>query len=543
MKELLQVCFHCKKNKSNTLCNDCRFNKNIMATATDIKKTYKILEEDIDIDEIYHENYTTSYKTIGTSYYLPDFYKYVKNILIEKIDKNNKKYSKIKKALEKINQIENEEENKKNNYNIVIENIRLGLKKYNISELFIETNEMKTLIDKKLDELTNKYNFNLDFYVIQILDNIEFYHNRKIEIDNRIENEVNEKYKENVKQKELYFSYIFDNDKYINLNKTMEYILKEQEKDLYKNAREEKMNKLLKDIENKLGYSLRLFSFILNKYKSEYVNNNIISYDECKKKMENEIYCEFKKRKLIELSKNIGKIVNIDTYEYLIKKYKNEKIIDAKEFSKKIKSDGKNIKINLEEIEMNLNKIISENMIDKTYLNSIIYFFDTDIKNYIFDVNDIFIDKIFLKDENNFIIGNLKKCVVNIIYDVSYEKEIVGIENRILNLNKYIKDYKEKINYPKEFLEYCSKFCLVHDYKIAFIIETELNNKNMSSDEMIKYLKEYYFENMSFLKIELKQMKEKFKETSIYINFLNDNNVGPKQIMNLFEKYRRGYNK
>mgnify|MGYP003343867851 CR=1 FL=1 len=74
-------CFHCKKNVSYSLCNDCRFNKNIMMTATNIKKNYKVSENELDADKIYNETYKTQYHTYGTSYYLPHFYKYFMDVI------------------------------------------------------------------------------------------------------------------------------------------------------------------------------------------------------------------------------------------------------------------------------------------------------------------------------------------------------------------------------------------------------------------------------------------------------------------------------
>ena len=34
-------CFNCNKPEDDKLCNNCRFNENIMMTATKIKKKYK----------------------------------------------------------------------------------------------------------------------------------------------------------------------------------------------------------------------------------------------------------------------------------------------------------------------------------------------------------------------------------------------------------------------------------------------------------------------------------------------------------------------
>jgi hypothetical protein len=61
-------CIHCKENikYSNTLCNKCRFDKNIMKTTTELKKLYKCHDNDIDDKKIYNESYKTSYGSYGT---------------------------------------------------------------------------------------------------------------------------------------------------------------------------------------------------------------------------------------------------------------------------------------------------------------------------------------------------------------------------------------------------------------------------------------------------------------------------------------------
>lgn len=275
-------CFHCHKNSisHNSLCNNCRFDKNIMMTATEIKKNYKISEDDIDSNKIYNETFKTIYGSYGKSYYIPELHQYVKNILVK--DKISPKYLIWKKIEEMIDKIESEKENTNKVFKYVMDGIIISLNKYNIPKNFIEDETMNEIIKNKINNLIENYNHNIDKFVINILEIIEKFYNKKLEIDGKIDEFIDPEFEEEAIKLKCYNDFIYKNK---NLDECIDYMLREQEKILFKDEREEKIKKFMMNYEKEIGHSLKQYLKYIDKYKNQYVNDNLIKYETCVKKI------------------------------------------------------------------------------------------------------------------------------------------------------------------------------------------------------------------------------------------------------------------
>jgi hypothetical protein len=525
-KGLQYICFHCNKNLCcDKLCNNCRYDKNIMITATEMKKIYKISEDDLDKNKIYHEKFKTKYESYGTSYYLPDLHEYIKNVLIN--NKENPKYLLLNKVKEIFDKKENEKENDKKVYDFVIEGINKNLSKYNIQKNFIENKIMKELIENKVLDLINSFSHNIDQFIILSLEFIETYHNKKNEIDSKINETVEPEFQTNAKEYKCYEDYIFRNK---NLNECMEIILKEQEKIIYKNDRDENIKKFILDFEKEFGYSSKKYLGYYKKIVEQYVIENTIKYDFCINKIRKIVCDKYKSDKLVKISNRLQKYTNRDFYQDLEQKYKNFKIRNANTFEDKLNNDEKEIIKNHEILIEKLKFLLNEYDEIKNY----IYSFMDNKEKIICD--DPVIDMDFLISKNDNISNKISECIIN---NNNIEKEIKEIKLELEEIKKYVNEHKEKYNFPQELINYCKKFNLFTNIKIINYIKKQFVNKPLSGSDMIKDIKKYYFTKCLYTKNKFNFEKEQFVKTELFEKYLEDDELDLDYVMAIYEKYRK----
>jgi hypothetical protein len=431
---LQYICFHCNKNSScDKLCNNCRYDKNVMITATEMKKTYKISEEDLDKNEIYNEKFKTKYGSYGRSYYLPDIHKYVKNILMN--NKENPKYLSLNKVKEMIDEKEHEKEKDKKVYEFVIEGINTNLSKYNIEKNFIENKIMKELIENKIRGLINSFSHNIDRFIILALEHIELYHNKKIDIDNKINERIEQEFKSEAKSHKCYEDYIFKNK---NLDECIEILLKEQDKILYRNDRDENIKKFILEFEKELGFSLKKYFCYYKSSVNQYVIENTIKYDFCVQKIKKIVYDKYKSGKLVEICNKLKKITNRDFHQDFENKYKNDKIKNVINFENKLNNDKKEIIKNYEKMIEKIKYLLDDYEEIRNYLYSFLE------NKRIILCDDPIIDVDFLVKNNDNINNIINECIF-----YSDENGLKKIKDELDKIKKYVNDHSEKYKLPR----------------------------------------------------------------------------------------------
>jgi hypothetical protein len=522
-------CFHChKKNySSKNLCQECRFDKNIMATFTEIKKKYKLSESQIDHKKVYHETFRTKYGTEGTSYYLPDIINFVENI-----SKNLSDTNPVKKAVVKFNNEQNEKQKKEDEenflFNFIWNDVNSNLCKYNIPKDFLNYENTKQILLEKIKIFVKNYTHNnsQDFFVIDILEYLEKIYNRKLEIDEKIEDIIDDRYKQLAKKHVAYKNYIFNS--YYDLELCMRHILQDQDKILNQQERSDIYRDFWeKFIEENKDYSPEKYDYLIEGEKRDYVYDNKISCDVCFEKIKSKL---FDKMKSIELEK-IVKMLNKSTHNRcslanLEEIYKDKEFKNMKKFSEKIKKDSNKIEDRYQKIISKIEKILEKYNDIKDYL------FDFSKNISIFISNNIFLNRNFINKQNT--------SINKEIYDYSYGKkkskeaceQIKLLLNSIRdNISKINSSEMKKINVTNYLKE--SHGCF--NQEILNFIKS-LDN-NFSQEEMIKEVKKFYLFYCMFRNNGWNKAKYEFMKTPIFKYYIEDNKEKLSSIEREFQLY------
>jgi hypothetical protein len=530
----IKECFHCHKehNSYNKLCQDCRFNKDIMMTFTEIKKIYKLEENQIDKTKVYSETFRTKYGTEGTSYYLPDIKKFV-DILAKNLSDNNP----IKKAVVKLNNEQcakqKKEERDKFLYNFIWNDVNKNLSKYNIPQDFLQFHNVKNIIISRIAYFLERYtqNNNNDSFVIDILEYLENIYNRKIEIDEKIENFVDERCKEHLKNYIAYKNYIFHN--HYNIEFCMQQILQEQDRILYQKERQKKYEDFMKNfIAENSDFYLPKYDNLIEKEKICYIDDNKINYDTFIEKIQLKLFSEMKIVEFQKVSKKLNSItqnrISISKLEEIYQnKYKNKEFKNMKKFSEKLNKYSEKIEEKYKKILTKIQKILGD------YEEIEEYLYDFKKNNFIFKSKDIFLDKGFIDEQNR----NVNKEIENYFYGLKKSNEVCeqikvflnNIKEYIININQNDMKCRNIINYFKKL----NGYFLTNDIQ-KFIL---LLDKTLSQEEMIKEIKQYYFLNCIFRKNNWNTSKNKFLATPIFQDYLKNNNKNFDYIQREFQIY------
>jgi hypothetical protein len=530
----LSECFHCHKqnNSSKKLCQDCRFDKNAMVTYTDIKKIYKLTEDEIDKTKVYHETFRTKYGSKGVVYYIPDIIKFV-----EEFAKNLPDTDPTKKAVIKLNIEQNEKQKKEDAekflYCFILNDVKLNLSKYNIPKEFLEIDYIQKTIKIKIINFVKNHthNNNQDLFVINILECLDSMYTKKLEIEEKIEDLIDPFYKESAKKHPIYLNYIiYDHN---NIDICMSQLLHDQDRIINQEKREKKFEIFLKDFTDKNSefFSPKYLNLIQSE-RSNYVNNNKIDYDICIEKIEKMLYnvmiqnelsnmhkrlnaATGKRISLADLKKNYDdkNIKNIKNMNYIVKKMKKNEIKIIKKYNKII-----------DKIERILEKYYDSNNI-KDYL----YNFST--HQDLIVITNMFIDKKFIKNQNQNIDDNIDNYILGKIkYKDAYRNikcHLQNIEEHILNNNGNNMTSENIINLLKQ------PWHMTNNIK-KYIL---LLDKNLSPKEIIKEAKIFHFWNEMYRKNNWTKLKNEFIQTQIYQNYLEDNGKNFNYINREFQMY------
>lgn len=167
-------CYECKKECTEKLCNNCKFNDTITMTKTNIKKLFKLSDQDLSKSKPYNFTYIVKkgrYRVDATRYIIDD----IEN-LIEKLSKcsiDDKRYQ----ALQKRRQEKKDEDDriikKQNDTKIIKDNLKIMIEKSDKPKLY---DYMKHVIDEEIDPYLNiilKQNSSLDVIINHTYNEVE----------------------------------------------------------------------------------------------------------------------------------------------------------------------------------------------------------------------------------------------------------------------------------------------------------------------------------------------------------------------------------
>ena len=424
----------------------------------------------------------------------------------------------------------NKNKNINNNNNNNVKNIKQQVQvKSNTQKNFYNNLANKSKKDFKLNDE------NMKNYIIYLKNNL----NSSYYANNDLNNEYNKLIN---KSKEINDTINNKNDKYINMNKIYEENLEKNKnfQQEYKNlVNEYKLNHL--NDQNKLKDMIQMMDLQDHDIQKLENENNILNDDILNKKI---IYENLKKK--VEKLKNRKNLIDVnDEYLYLFKKKNN--LIFLNEKTKKIKSKNdeliktiNNIRYDLEQKDKIIlehkniyNKLFNKynelNQKEKDYKNensneiniNIKYGENEnkDIKNNMFNINDLNIGNIIIKDKEFidnykrlFEKENKRKELINEKMNL-YKDEINKLKKEIISLksknSEEISSYKDYINnFPQ------------NEEEIKKILISKKNNILNQRESLIKYNKKYsesLSEKMD-LENKIRQLKNENKNLQLRLN-------------------------
>lgn len=523
-------CIHCnmfiKKNDDNEImCFRCVHDKNIMYKLSDLMKIYNIPYDKINMKLFYHTYINKTYYTPVMVCYIYQFHEMVQNFVENLPDTNNTKKNFIKhdKIINVI--IENNNKNREI-YKIVLKDVDDNLEKYNIQKSFCEIQYIKEQIVKKIHNLIDKCVHDINCFTIKILDYIKELYMRKNEIDEKINALFSDEFKPIAIKHPEYIKYIIYQEQ--NLQYVLDVFFENENYLIEMNKRNEEMKLIMIEINDEIdkympsNMKIDKYQKMIEQQKISYVKNNDCSRDKCKSIIKN-IICDDIINREIDILYNKIKLKTTNRYRPdLIKKiYTNYEFIgDAIEQIKK-----KDVTI-LRRHERIIEKI---DKLKKKYenINDLIYNF----RNH----SCILFFKICDKNFNTSNIYTLNNNINELMFDyVLYEKNeykltVKLIKEKFKMIDNIIKNYeasKELICFIK------SKTPNIQTNVIRYGNELD---RNLSFDDKMKKIKEYYLMNNIPVYYTDENLKKKFMETEEYEIFSNNNDIPITFCTNLFK--------
>jgi hypothetical protein len=345
----LKECFHChEQHVSDTkLCPNCRENKDLLISAEDIKTKYKISIVDLDINNVRYDYHKKENGVKCIIYYKPDIHKLVENIVSNLSSKNAKQKAFI---IEDLQKKEKEEKESKKEFLIqsIFKDIEENFAKYNIPEEFIFQKNMKNCLRNLIDNYINNYAFNKNLLTIKILEDIEIMYNNKTRIDEKIDEIINQNYRDSAKKHELYFKYVTCLSNDVSLEKCIGEIQEYQEVVLGRSVRNNKFNIFLDEFIKLYPRSFH-DSFLkdekIEEVKNKYIEKNEITYNNCIDNIKKLLLQKMREPKIKRMLLRIGSFTkgrySIEKLDFYADLYKN---IPIKKLSTQIKKDESDIK-------------------------------------------------------------------------------------------------------------------------------------------------------------------------------------------------------
>ena len=248
-------CISCNKeiNSKSTknICLDCRFDPDVMISYTDVKKKYKLTDDEIDSTKLFFVQFKI-HGNIGTKYLRSEI-EHLADELTKDLDPYNKKRQAYLKQKELIDEIKKKEEEYINMKKKIKEDVLELVKKYDV----VVDDVTKCYVDELFEDInvTKEKNRN----TMRIVEKVGKWY-RKKELKIKKKNKIEKQIKKKIKKK--YHQYAFDHNayqQYINLkiktatdaieiiNKDLQFKIEKDRKDKKMQIEREKREKKIKE--------------------------------------------------------------------------------------------------------------------------------------------------------------------------------------------------------------------------------------------------------------------------------------------------------
>lgn len=193
------------------LCSSCNFDPEIMISTTEVKKRYKLTDDDLDNENLFFITFEV-YHTTGTKYVAKEIHKLAKKITAKLPDNDKRKIAFLKQEA-KMNEIKEQSRQRKERYKSLVETVNSLVTK--LDEQKYLTSEVNAYILELINGHVDDPNIRIFETSIKILDYVKLRidlikrcENRKKRMDAAIESNFEEIYTDKAKERPEYKDYI-----------------------------------------------------------------------------------------------------------------------------------------------------------------------------------------------------------------------------------------------------------------------------------------------------------------------------------------------
>jgi hypothetical protein len=531
-------CEYCNKiiinKKFDRLCNNCFLDENIMILSSDIRKLYRLNNEDMNSQRM---NLLFNAKTercgdINACFYIEDVHKLAKRVAEDLPDNDMKK-----KAFEKQRILKEQKDIKQKKeqiiYDTVYENIISSLPKYNVPLDFFNLEYTNELFNNFMTNMFTVYEVNVNSLTVEALEFLVQLYDKKKCIDSKLEKIMPLGCIEETKNHEKYIQYMKDN---ISLIDAVNFIKTDNKLSDVIVRREEYIENIGKYILNKLHYCDEKAKNSIKLLESKYVEQNNITIDKCIHDTQSIFFDCVKFSKITKIREKINRLMkshySFDDLESLFS------CIDLNCLSNATTTIN-----NMHRLEK---KILCRCNILIDQLKLLLNNYD-DIKQYLYDFinnqcdlivsNDIcevcYLNFNNINDINNSIKYDIDQYVIN--GKPSFDKTITNIENKLEQIRIYTVQSKKNMVNNNAMIQFIKGFnSNANNSVVQYIKTTDEFDTYDSFEQKLRKIKKYYFWNCMYTDDKYKIIKEKFILNYNFLIYLDNVNCNFEYVENCF---------